>query len=483
MTMPAEAADPPPASGGELCYLPALDLRDRYRRRELSPVEVTAAVLDRIDALQPRLNAFVTVTRDRALEQARAAERAYRDGSAGPLAGIPLSLKDLVPTRGVRTTMGSLLQQDWVPDFDAPVAERLLGAGGVLLGKTNTPEYGWKGETSNRVSGTTHNPWRHGRTPGGSSGGAAAAVAAGLGPIAQGSDGAGSIRIPSSFSGIFGIKPSFGLVPQYPASAVELLSHVGPMTRTVRDAALMLAVMAGADPRDPHSWSQPCDYLARLQEEPERPAGPVRVAWSPDLGTATVDPEVARLTAAAAQRFGELGYEVEEAGPDVADPWGLMDVLWCVGEAGVHGALFPEVRGDLDPGLAAIIDTAQAYRALDVAAALRARLDYYHGMRAFMERYDLLLTPTMPLPAFAAGLDQPDRIGDTALDAGLSWTPFTYPFNLTGQPAATVPCGFTGDGLPVGLQIVGRRRCDSTVLAAAAAFEAAHPWAHHRPPL
>ena len=470
-------------TGAELCYLPALELRDRYRRRELSPVEVTEAVLDRVDRLQPRLNAFVTVTRGPALEQARAAERAWRDGSAGPLAGIPLSIKDLVPTRSVRTTMGSLLHADWVPDFDAPVVERLLGAGAVLLGKTNTPEFGWKGETSNRVSGTSHNPWRHGRTPGGSSGGAAAAVAAGLGPLAQGSDGAGSIRIPSCFSGIFGIKPSFGLVPQYPASAVELLSHVGPMTRTVRDAALMLGVMAGADPRDPHSWSPPCDYLAPLQDAPEQPAQPVRVAWSPDLGTATVDPEVARLTAAAAQRFGELGYEVEEASPDLGDPWELLNVLWCVGEAGVHGDRFPAVRDRLDPGLAAIVDTAHQYSALDLAAALRARLDYYHGMREFMARYELLLTPAMPLPAFDAGLDKPDRIGETTLDAGLSWTPFTYPFNITGQPAASVPCGFTAAGLPVGLQIVGRRHADGTVLAAAAAFEAACPWAQHRPPL
>ena len=470
-------------NGAELCYLPALELRGRYRRRELSPVEVTAAVLDRIDRLQPRLNAFVTVTRDRAMEQARAAESAYRAGSGGPLAGIPLSIKDLVPTRGVRTTMGSLLHADWVPDYDAPVVERLLGTGAVLLGKTNTPEFGWKGETSNRVSGTSHNPWRHGRTPGGSSGGAAAAVAAGLGPLAQGSDGAGSIRIPSCFSGIFGIKPSFGLVPQYPASAVELLSHVGPMTRTVRDAALMLGVMAGADPRDPHSWSPPCDYLALLQDAPERPAQPVRVAWSPDLGSATVDPEVARLTAAAARRFGELGYHVEEASPDVSDPWEMLNLLWCVGEAGVHGDRFSEVRDRLDPGLAAIVEAAHQYRALDVAAALRARLDYYHGMRQFMARYELLLTPAMPLPAFPAGLDRPQQIGGKDVDAGLSWTPFTYPFNVTGQPAASVPCGFTADGLPVGLQIVGRRHADSSVLAAAAAFEAAQPWAHHRPPL
>ncbi len=469
-------------TGREIPYLPALELRARYRRRELSPVEVVATILERVDALQPRLNAFVTVTRDRAIEQARAAERAYRDGSAGPLAGIPLSIKDLTPTRGIRTTMGSLLHRDWVPDFDAPVVERLFAAGAVLLGKTNTPEFGWKGETSNRVSGTTHNPWRRGRTPGGSSGGAAAAVAAGLGP-AQGSDGAGSIRIPSCFSGIFGFKPSFGLVPQYPVSAVELLSHIGPMSRTVRDAALMLSVMAGADSRDPHSWSQPHDYLEPLQGAPERPTQPLRVAWSPKPGTAVVDPEVARLTAAAARRFGELGYQVEEASPDMTDPWELINVMWCVGEAGVHGDRYPAVRDRLDPGLAAIIDTAHTYRALDVAAALRARLDYYHRMRAFMEGYELLLTPTMPLPAFPAGLDKPARIGATALDGGLSWTPFTYPFNLTGQPAATVPCGFTGDGLPVGLQIVGRRHADGTVLAAAAAFEAANPWAHHHPPL
>ena len=470
-------------TGSEIPYLPALELRARYRARELSPVEVVATILERVDALQPRLNAFVTVTRDRAMAQARAAERAYRDDSAGPLAGIPLSIKDLTATRGVRTTMGSLLHQDWVPDFDAPVVERLLAAGAVLLGKTNTPEFGWKGETSNRVSGTTHNPWRHGRTPGGSSGGAAAAVAAGLGPLAQGSDGAGSIRIPACFSGIFGLKPSFGLVPQYPASAVELLSHIGPMSRTVRDAALMLSVLGGADPRDPHSWSQPHDYLEPLHDAPPRPVRPLRVAWSPDLGTAVVDPEVASLTAAAARRFGDLGYEVEEASPDLADPWQTINVLWCVGEAGVHGDRFPELRNRLDPGLAAIIDAAHSYRALDVATALRLRLDYYHRMRSFMERYQLLLTPAMPLPAFRAGLDKPERIGETALDAGLSWTPFTYPFNLTGQPAATVPCGFTADGLPVGLQIVGRRHADSTVLAAAAAFEAAAPWAHHRPPL
>ena len=470
-------------NGDDLCYLSALELRAHYRRRELSPVEVVAAVLERVERLQPRLNAFVTVTRELAEEQARAAEAAYRDGSAGPLAGIPLSIKDLVPTRGIRTTMGSLLTQDWVPDFDAPVVERLLAAGGVLLGKSNTPEYGWKGETSNRVAGTSHNPWYHGRTPGGSSGGGAAAVAAGLGPLAQGSDGAGSIRIPCCFCGLFGLKPSFGLVPQYPASAVELLSHVGPMTRTVADGALMLGVMAGSDDRDPSTWSEPCDYLAALQALPAGSAAGARVAWSPDLGSATVDPEVAELTAAAAHRFAALGYEVEEATPPVDDPWELVNVIWGTGEGAVHAERFDAVRGRLDPGLAQVIDGAREVSGLRLAAALRARLDYYHRMREFMVGYELLLTPTMPLPAFPAGLDRPQRIGDSVLDAGLSWTPFTYPFNITGQPAATVPCGFTAAGLPVGLQIVGRRRADLAVLAAAAAFESASPWAARRPPM
>ncbi len=460
----------------DLCFLSALELRERYRRRDLSPVEVTEAILDRINRLNPRLTAFITVTPELALEQARAAERAYGGGLPASLAGVPISIKDLTPTKGIRTTRGSLLDPDWVPREDAPFVERAYSAGAVMLGKTNTPELGWKGDSGNRVVGPTDNPWRRGRTAGGSSGGAAAAVAAGLGQLAQGSDGAGSIRIPAAFCGIFGLKPSFGLVPQYPASAVGDLSHLGPMTRTVRDAALLLNAVAGADPRDRLSWSSGQDYLAAS----EGGIAGFRVAWSPDLGYAQVDPEVSATTAAAARRFEELGCEVEEVSPKLDNPWPLLGTIWSTAMAGYFYGRLDEVHDRLDPGLLRVVAEGRTIKAEELAAAQLRRADYYQGMRAFMERYDLLLTPALPLTAFAAGADAPERPdGD---NTPLDWTPFTYPFNLTGQPAATVPCGFV-NGLPVGLQIVGHWRDDANVLRAAAAFEAIAPWADHRPPV
>ncbi len=462
----------------ELCFLSATELRERYQRRALSPVEVAEAVLARIDRLNPRLTAFVTVTPELALEQAKAAERAYAPGGApGPLAGVPISIKDLTPTKGIRTARGSLLDPNWVPDEDAPFVERVYAAGAVMLGKTNTPELGWKGDSGNRLVGPTHNPWRQGRTAGGSSGGAAAAVAAGLGPLAQGSDGAGSIRIPAAFCGIFGLKPSFGLVPQYPASAVGDLSHLGPMTRTVRDATLLLGVAAGADERDRLSWSSGVDYAAAT----EGGVAGLRVAWSPDLGYARVDPGVAAATEGAARRFAELGCEVEEVGPALPSPWDLIDVLWSSAMAGAFYGKLEEVRDRIEPGLLAVVERGRERRADELAAAHGRRNAYYQGMRRFMEGYDLLLTPALPITAFVAGADRPEPVA-TEGGANLDWTPFTYPFNLTGQPAATVPCGFV-DGLPVGLQIVGRWRDDATVLLAAAAFEAIAPWAGSWPDL
>jgi aspartyl-tRNA(Asn)/glutamyl-tRNA(Gln) amidotransferase subunit A len=462
----------------DICFLSALDLRDRYRRRELSPVEVTEAVLARIDRLNPSLTAYVTVTSGMAREHAKTAERAYAAGEAGPLAGIPISIKDLTPTRGIRTTRGSLLSADWVPDEDAPFVERVYAAGAVMLGKTNTPEFGWKGDSGNRVVGPTHNPWRQGRTAGGSSGGGAAAVAAGLGPLAQGSDGAGSIRIPCGFCGIFGLKPSFGLVPQYPPSAMGDLSHMGPMTRTVRDAALLFTVTAGADSRDRFSWSSGIDYLAALDRIDV--AG-LRVAWSPDLGYAPVDPAVRETTAAAARRFEDLGCHVEEVTPGLPNPWDIVDVIWASATAGTHHDDLAQVRERLDPGRVAVAEHGLTLTAADLASALLRRNTYALAMRTFMDPYDLLLTPTLPCTAFPAGHDHPGQIAGTPTTY-LSWTAFTYPFNLTGQPAATVPCGFDASGLPIGLQIVGRWHDDVTVLRAAAAFETIAPWAHLRPP-
>jgi aspartyl-tRNA(Asn)/glutamyl-tRNA(Gln) amidotransferase subunit A len=462
----------------DLFYLSAVELRQRYRSRELSPVEVLTATLERIEAVNPGLNALVTVTPDLALAQAKAAERAYGGGEEpGLLAGIPVSIKDLTPTKGIRTARGSLINPDWIPAEDAPIVERLYAAGAVMLGKSNTPELGWKGDSGNRVFGPTHNPWRYGRTAGGSSGGGAAAVAAGMGPLAQGSDGAGSIRIPASFCGIFGLKPSFGLVPQYPASAVGDISHLGPMTRTVADAALMLTVIAGADARDRLSWSSGEDYLAALDQG----IAGLRVAWSPDLGFATVDPEIRAATETAARTFETLGCVVEEVSPGLPNPEEIIDTLWSTSMAGYFLGRLADVRDLLDPGLLDVVEYGLTLSAAELTAAQGRRNTYWTGMRQFMERYDLLLTPTLPRTAFRAGANGPEPEQD--VDVPLDWTPFSYPFNLTGQPAATVPCGFDRHGLPIGLQIVGRWRSDDTVLRAAAAYEAIAPWAHQRPTL
>ena len=466
------------APESELCFLSALELRDRYQRRDLSPVEVTRAVLDWIDRHEPLLNAFVTRTPELAMDQARRAEDRLSGGHFDqPLLGIPLTIKDITVTKGIRTTRGSLLFENWIPDFDAPVVERLYAAGGVMLGKTTTPELGWKGDSGNRVNGPARNPWKSDRTAGGSSGGAAGAVAAGFGPIGQGTDGAGSIRIPASFCGLFGIKASFGLVPNYPPSTVPNLAHNGPLTRTVRDAALTLNVMAGPDSRDKNSLpSTGIDYLAACEQTVEG----LRVAWSPDLGYAPVDPEVRDVTARAARLFESLGCVVEEVDPGIPDPWEALNVIWQCGQAAGYADTFEQVRDQLDQNRIPVIEQGFQTDAISLARALAHEGAYADQWRMFMRGYDLLLTPTLPVTAFPAGDDHPGDIAGVP-SSYLGWTKFTYPFNLTGQPAATVPCGFDSHGLPVGLQVVGRWRDDATVLAACAAFESAQPWDRNRP--
>ncbi len=465
-------------SDADLSYLTATELRKLYLERRISPVEVTRVTLERITALNPKLNAFVTVTADRAMRDALRAEQAYAAGGDVPsLAGIPYSLKDLTPTKGIRTTKGSLLWKDWVPDFDTPIVERLAAAGGVLLGKTNTPELGWKGESTNPLVGSTRNPWNLERTPGGSSGGASAAVAAGLGPLAQGTDGAGSIRIPASFAGIFGLKASFGLVPYYPPSAVEALAHVGPLTRSVRDAALMLNVMAGPSWKDRNSLdARPIDYLAACDGGIQG----MRVAWSRDLGFASAEPEVLEVVERSLSAFEELGAEVIEVQPEFEDPWEPLSVIWATGMAAGHREDFDQVRSQLDQGRVKVIEEGFGYSGVDLTAAHNYKAQFAEQVMGLVEQFDFLVTPTVPVTAFGAGMDQPGSVAGKETSY-LSWTPYTYVFNLTGQPAATVPCGFASDGLPVGLQIVGRWRDDATVLRAAAAFESIRPWSVHRP--
>ena len=469
----------------DLCYTSAIDLGRMIRSRELSPVELADAVLARIERLNPTLNAFLTVTADLAREQARASEkRAMRGELLGPLDGIPYSLKDLEPTAGIRTTYGSKWFEDNVPTVNGVVAGRLSATGGVLLGKTNTPNFGYKDMCDNLLGPPCSNPWRIDRTSGASSGGAGAAVAAGLGPIAHGSDGAGSIRIPSALCGIFGFKPSFGRVPYAPSTDLwAARSHNGPMTRTVRDAAVLLGAMAGPDPRDPLSIdAPPADYLAACEGDLKG----LRVVWSADLGYAAVDPEVRTIAEAAARRFAELGCELEERDPGWPDPRDFHRTIYEVSQASRQIDRAEQRPEWIEPTLMQMIENGKRVSAVQHGKALLARTAFYERALRFFDTCDLLLTPQMPVGAWSkepGPNEGPREIGGRPTPRMFDRLPFTYPFNLTGQPAATVPCGFTSEGLPVGLQIVGRWHDEPTVLRAAACFEAAQPWAQRRPPL
>ncbi len=464
----------------ELCWRSATELAALIRRRAVSPVEVVDAVLARIERVNPRLNAYVTVTAEAARRAAKTAERAVmrRGARLGPLHGVPFSVKDLVTTAGVRTTSGTPLFADTVPDADAPMVARLKAAGAILVGKTNTPTLGWLGATHNLLFGATRNPWDPERTPGGSSGGASAAVAAGLAPLAVGTDGGGSIRIPAALTGIVGHKPSFGRIPVAPPSAAWSLSHIGPMTRTVADAALALTVCAGPDDRDPGSLPPDATHYGRRLRAGVKG---LRVAYAEQLGFVdALDPEVAAVTATAARAFRELGCRVDT----VALDWPPIGEAWAaifVGGIAVRLAPHLDRRDAIEPGLHDLVTAMLRQPPTAYVQAWFDRLAWTPRPLALFERYDLLLTPTTPCAAFPVGLEHPPTIAGKPV-ARYTWVPYTFPFNLTGQPACSVPAGFTRAGLPVGLQIVGRRFDDATVLRAAAAFERARPWAGARPP-
>jgi aspartyl-tRNA(Asn)/glutamyl-tRNA(Gln) amidotransferase subunit A len=464
-------------SRSDIAFASAEALVDLYRKKALSPVEAAQALFERLDALQPKLNAFCVVDREGALAAAREAERRWRQGEPlSQIDGVPATIKDLVLMRGFPTLRGSKLTdpaQDW--SEDGPAVARLREAGAVILGKTTTPEFGWKAIGDSPLTGITRNPWHLERTTGGSSAGAAAACAAGIAPLHVGSDGAGSIRIPSCFTGIFGIKASFGRVPAHPPSAMGLLSNVGPMTRHVRDAALMLNVLARPDDRDPYALPfDGRDWLTGIEDGVRG----WRVAYSADLGYARVDPEIAAATAAAARQFEALGAVVEEVGGIFDSPRETLLTIWSAGTAWLLAGYPRDKRSLCDPGLVMAAAAGERIAAADYVAADLARTALGRRMGEFHRRYDLLLTPMMPVPALPVGQDLNDPAGE---EHWVDWSPFSYPFNMTRQPAASVPCGLTSAGLPIGLQIVGPLYAEDRVLRAARAFEATQPM--RRPPL
>ena len=464
---------------GDGGHATASEIRAAIVRGEVSATEVVAETLSRIESVEPVLNAFVTLMPEQAMEAARAADRLLAEGrEPGPLHGVPISVKDLINVGGVRTTFGSRTMADNVAEADAPSVERVRAAGACVIGKTTTTEFGCKaGGGDSPLSGVTRNAWDTSKTPGGSSAGAATSVAAGVTPLALGTDGGGSIRIPASFCGVFGMKAQFGRVPVFPTSATPTLGHVAPMARSVRDAALLLDVISGFDARDPASISGPVpDYLAAC----DAPVDGMRVAWSPTLGYARPNQEVLEIAEGAGRAFEDFGCSVELVEEVIEDPVDMWNAEFYAGAGTRLKGALRNSRELLDPAVAEILEDVLRGTVEEYYTKVFARYELREKVRRFFESYDLLLTPTLPVPPFEGGVNVPPELHDRSI---VSWVYYTYPFNLTGNPAASIPCGFTDDRLPVGLQMVTGTNRETDLLRAAAAFEAARPWAHVVPDL
>lgn len=462
----------------EFAFMTALELRDRIRRRDVSPVELIESFLERLERLEPTLNCFVQTSSELAVKAARRAEEAVMSGEAlGSLHGLPISVKDLIAVDGLKLTFGSRAMADNVAALDAPAVERLRCHGACIIGKSTTSEFGCKAVGDSPLTGVTPNAWNLAKTSGGSSCGAATSVAAGITPFALGTDGGGSVRIPSSFSGLFGIKAQFARVPVFPTSATPTLAHMGPLARTVRDGALLLGAIAGHDRRDPFGVAGPVpDFLGAC----ERPVEGMRLAWSPTLGYARPTNEVVAIVEDAVRVFEHLGCSVDLVDRVMDDPVSLWMAEFFAGVGTRLKDVLARSPDLLDPAVAEVLAGALDLDLGDYYGRVCQRYEFREQIRAFFEDYDLLLTPTLPVPAFDVKRNLPAEFPDRNI---VSWVSYTYPFNLTGQPAASVPAGWTRDGLPVGMQLVAKILHEEDIFRAAAAFEAARPWADRRPDL
>jgi aspartyl-tRNA(Asn)/glutamyl-tRNA(Gln) amidotransferase subunit A len=458
-----------------LTALDAVALARAIRARQISPVETVDAVLHRIDALQPTVNAFITVTADEARESARRAETTLMAGTpVGPLHGVPFSVKDLLFTRGVRTTMGSFIFADHVPTEDAVAVRRMREAGAILIGKTTTPEFGHKPLTDSPLFGVTRNPWNLARTAGGSSGGAAAAVASGQGPLALGTDGGGSIRIPAACCGIVGLKPTLGRVPHtQQADLFSTISYVGPMARTVADTAACFDALVGFDPGDPYSRPEP-ETDAR-----EAPVPGLRIGWLPRVGNRLVDGDTLAACEGAVQHLEAAGAHVEALDEDFAAFEPIFLVFLQAGLAARVGAQVKAFGDRVAASLRESVERGARWSGADYASALAERTAVFRRVQALFARFDVLVSPTLSRPALDADHDAYAPILIDGREAGSirgAWYPYTFPFNLSGHPAISLPCGWSSDGLPIGLQIVGPWHADRRVLALASRLERERPW-------
>ncbi|MFX0080722.1 MAG: amidase [Candidatus Hodarchaeota archaeon] len=475
----------------EICYMSACEMADKIKNQELTSEEITEIIIERIEKINPIINAYCTPTFDLARETAKRADEAIKKGEKlGLLHGVPVSIKDETETKGIRTTFGSKLFENNVPRNDEVLVRRLRDAGIVILGKTNTPAFGYKGETDNLIFGVTKNPWNLERTTGGSSGGAAGAVASGLGPIGVGSDGGGSIRIPSCFCGLYGLKSTFGRVPQSGMKLMGYLGtfvHRGPLVRYVKDAALVLDIIAGQDDSDRYSVPKPnYSYLEKLDEKPPK----LKIGYSLDLGFAeALDPEVEKSVLNGIQKFEEFGWSIEKSRIRLRNPESTFLTIWCSGFAYSLGPYFETGKVKMDPGLVDMINIGYTFSTKEIKIAEIQREMIYEEICKVFRKFDILVTPTLACPAFEHG--KSEVIEEETMKTGViidgknmtatGWLPFTYPFNASGHPAASIPCGWSSDGLPIGMQIVAKRFDELTVLQVSKAFEEVAPWQDKKP--